>query len=91
MSSTMNSLRPMAEPIEGHPDGAMRLNATMVLELLRQYAPDTPAAQRFLDIYHAAEADIAAAHPYWSEGKIRDAAFLETKRRTDIDSGEGVA
>lgn len=84
MSNAMNSLRPMARPIPGDPDGAMALNATAVIELMRMYAPDTPAAREFLAVYHAAEADVATAHPYWSEDKIRDEAMLETKRRLPL-------
>ncbi len=81
MSDPMDPLRPRATPIPGATDGAVYLNATAVLELARIYAPDTPAARKLLKAYHTAEAEIAATHPHWSEGKIRNEAFRSAAQR----------
>ena len=76
-----NSLLPVGIPIPGATDGALYLNATAVLEISRMYTHDTPRARELLDAYHTAEAETAATHPDWSEGKIRNEAFVLAARR----------
>ena len=72
----MTSLKPMAYPIPGDPDGAYELNPTMVVELMKKYAPENDNARVFMKQYHAAEAQIANQHPYLSEEKIRGEAMI---------------
>ncbi len=45
------------------------MNATAVVELAR--VVDTAAARRFLLVYHEAENEMAAEHPFLSEDVIR--------------------
>lgn len=80
-----SSLRPQAWPIPGDPEGAMYLNASMVIELMRRYSHDTPQARQFLAAYHSEEAEIAGRKPYLSEDKMREEAFTGACKRLGIN------
>jgi hypothetical protein len=84
MSNPISSLLPQVMPMPGDPDGAMHLNASAVVELMKRYAPDTPQAREFLEAYHAAEVDVAFSQPYLAEAKIRDEAFVLCCQRLGI-------
>lgn len=56
-------------------DETVMANATAVIELARQM--DSPHSTAFLQAYHRAEADIAAADPWLSEAVIRGKAVIQ--------------